>query len=136
MTFVRLSTMADSTEVSEQVFKLEGVIYYVDPQSFGSVGFLGGKERVRIPINSTHSSLEALKRHIIQYAGLTAESEKRGLGSSIELKLCRVEKSVEGSKAYAINTQVQWQEERNLLFFHPRRQQFYNCKLSFFCTCL
>ena len=91
---------------------------------------------MRIPINSTHSSLEALKRHIIQYAGLTAESEKRGLGSSIELKLCRVEKSVEGSKVYAINTQVQWQEERNLLFFHPRRQQFYNCKLSFFCTCL
>lgn len=114
--FVRLSTMADGTEVSEQVFKLEGVIYYVDPQSFGSVGFLGGKERVRIPINSTHSSLEALKRHIIQYAGLKAESEKRGLGSSIELKLCRVEKSVEGSKAYAINTQAQWQEERNLFF--------------------
>ena len=46
MTFVRLSTMADSTEVSEQVFKLEGVIHYVDPQSFGSVSvsFLGGKE--------------------------------------------------------------------------------------------
>ena len=70
MTFVCLSTVADSTEVSEQVFKLEEVIYYVDPQSFGSVGFLEGKERVRIPINSTHSSLEALKRHIIQYAGL------------------------------------------------------------------
>ena len=89
---MRLSTMADrpdSTEVSEQVFKLEGVIYYVDPQSFGSVGFLGGKERVRIPINSTHSSLEAHKRHIIQYAGLKAESENRGLGSSIECTLSR-----------------------------------------------
>jgi len=79
--------MADGNEVSEQVFKLEGVICYVDPKSFGSVGFLGGKERVRIPINSTHSSLEALKRHIIQYAGLKADSEKRGIGSSIELKL-------------------------------------------------
>ena len=33
-------------------------------------GFLGGKERIRIPINSKHSSLEALKRHIIEYAGL------------------------------------------------------------------
>ena len=106
--------MADGNEVSEQVFKLEGVICYVDPKSFGSVGFLGGKERVRIPINSTHSSLEALKRHIIQYAGLKADSEKRGLGSSIELKLCRLEKYVEGSKACAINTQAQWQEERNL----------------------
>ena len=43
-----------------QVFKLEGVIYYVDPKSVGSMGFLGGKERIRIPINSKHSSLEAL----------------------------------------------------------------------------
>ena len=48
------------------VFKLEGVIYYVDPKSVGSMGFLGGKERIRIPINSKHSSLEALKRHIIE----------------------------------------------------------------------
>ena len=49
-----------------QVFKLEGVIYYVDPKSVGSMGFLGGKERIRIPINSKHSSLEALKRRIIE----------------------------------------------------------------------
>ena len=49
-----------------QFFKLEGVIYYVDPKSVGSMGFLGGKERIRIPINSKHSSLEALKRHIIE----------------------------------------------------------------------
>ena len=34
---------------------------------------------------------------------MKAESEKRGVGSSIEIKLCRLEKSAEGSKAYAIN---------------------------------
>ena len=49
------------------------------------MGFLGGKERIRIPINSKYSSLEALKRYIIEYAGLKAESEKRGPGSSIEI---------------------------------------------------
>ena len=49
-----------------QVFKLEGVIYSVDPKSVESMGFLGGKERIRIPINSNHSSLEALKRLIIK----------------------------------------------------------------------
>ena len=38
---------------------LEGVINYVDP-----MGFLGGKERIRIPIkHSKHSSLEVLNRH-------------------------------------------------------------------------
>ena len=35
--------------------------------------------------------------------GLQAESEKRGVGSPIEIKLCRLEKSAEGSKVYAIN---------------------------------
>ena len=86
-----------------QVLKLEGLIYYVDPKFVGSMGFLGGKEGSRIPINSKHSSLEALKCHIIEFTGLKAESEKHGLGSSIEIKLCQLEKSAEGSKVYAIN---------------------------------
>ena len=44
--------------------------------------------RSRIPINTKHSSLEALKRHIIEYTVSKSESEKRGLiSSSIEIKL-------------------------------------------------
>ena len=34
---------------------------------------------------------------------MKAESEKRGLGSSIEIKLCGLETSAEGNKAYALN---------------------------------
>ena len=83
-------------KLEAQVFKLEGVIYYVDPKYVGSMGFLGGKERIRIPKNSKHSSLEALKHHIIEYTGSKSESEKRGLmRSSIEIKLCRLEKFAE-----------------------------------------
>ena len=70
------------------------------------MGFLEDKQRLRILINSKNASLETLKRHIIciiEYVGLKAESEKRGPGSSIKIKLCRLEKSAEGSKAYAIN---------------------------------
>ena len=52
---------------------LESVVYYIDPKSPGSLGFLGGKERIRIPISSTHSSLEAFKRHIIEHTGLKAK---------------------------------------------------------------
>ena len=81
-----------------QGFKLEGVIYYVNSKAVGSMGFLEGKERIRIPQNSKNSSLEALKCHIIEYIGLKAESEKRGLGSSIEIKRCRLEKSADGAK--------------------------------------
>ena len=38
--------MVDSD--NEQVFKLAGVIYYVDPKSVGSMGFLGNKERIEL----------------------------------------------------------------------------------------
>ena len=93
---------------------LESVVYYIDPKSPGSLGFLGGKERIRIPISSTHSSFEAFKRHIIEHAGLKAEAEKRGLGSCIALKLCSLVKTQEGRKAYSINTQAQWDVERPL----------------------
>ena len=46
---------------NEQIFKLARMIYYVDPEAVGTMGFLGNKERIQIPINSKHSSLEALK---------------------------------------------------------------------------
>ena len=79
-----------------QILNLEGVIYYADLKSVGSMGFLGGKERIRIPINTKHSSLEALKHHITEYTGSKSESEKGGLiRSSIETKLCRLETSAE-----------------------------------------
>ena len=93
---------------------VEGIVYFVDPQSPGSLGFLGGKERIQIPITNAHLSLQAFRRHIIEHAGLKVEAEKRGLGSSIDLKLCRLVKTPEGSKAYSINTQAQWDVERPL----------------------
>ena len=54
---------------------LESVVYYIDPKSPGSLGFSGGKECIRIPISSTHSSLEAFKRHIIEHAGSMGRRE-------------------------------------------------------------
>ena len=43
-----------------QVFELEGVIYYVDSKSVESMGFLEGKERIRIPITVSIHSLKLL----------------------------------------------------------------------------
>ena len=82
---------------NEQSF-LEGVINYVDP-----MGFHGGKERIRIPIKSKHSSLEVLKRSSIEYTGLKAESEKRGLLRIPDWNKTPLGKSAEGSLEYAIN---------------------------------
>ena len=56
-----VATMSEG-EVSEEQFRvLEGVVYFVDPKSPGSFSFLGGKERIRIPLKREHNSLHALK---------------------------------------------------------------------------
>ena len=63
--FVKLTRVGISRAMAdrdnEQIFKLAGMMYYVDPKAVGTMGFLGNKERIQIPINSKHSSLEALK---------------------------------------------------------------------------
>ena len=94
--------------------RVECILFYVDPKSVGSLNFLG-KERVRFPITDEHSSLAVFTKKFAEFAGLKAEAEKRGLGSCVELKFCRLEKGKDGSKAFAINTQEQWDEERPLL---------------------
>ena len=76
----------------------------------GPLNFLG-KERVRFLITNEHSSLPVFSKRFMEFAGLKAETEKRGLGSSLE----KAEKGRDGSKAFAINTQQQWDEERPLL---------------------
>ena len=99
------------------VCTIECVVFYVDPKSIGSLNFLG-KESVRFPITSEHCSLVVFRKALEEFGGLKVEAGKRGLGTCIELKLCRLEKGQEGqdgSKAFAINTQKQWDEERPLL---------------------
>ena len=106
--------MAAQSEIETSTMRFECVIFYVDPKSVGSLNFLG-KERVRFLITNEHSSLPVFSKKFMEFAGLKAEAEKRGLGSSIELKFCRLEKGRDGSKAFAINTQQHWDEERPLL---------------------
>ena len=74
-----------------------------------------GMRNELLQLHEEHCSFEALKKHIVAHRGLKTEAEKRGLGSSIELKLRRLAKTAEGSKAFSINTQAQWKVER-LLF--------------------
>ena len=47
-------------------------------------------------------------------ASVWEEAQKRGPGSRIDIKLCRLEKGPGGNKAYAINTQAQRDEERSM----------------------
>ena len=74
-----------------KICTIESVVFYVDPKSLGPLNFLG-KEGIRFPVTNEHSSLTVFKRKFAEFAGLKAEAEKRGLGSCIELKFCRLEK--------------------------------------------
>ena len=48
--------------------------------------FIGSKERVRISSSGKHCSLQAFIKHVVEHAGLREEAQKRGLGSSIDIK--------------------------------------------------
>ena len=45
-------------------------------------------------------------KHVVEHVRLRKEAQKRGLGSRIDIKLCRLEKGPDGNKAYAINIQA------------------------------
>ena len=76
--------------------------------------FVGSKECVRIPLSGKHCSLQAFVKHVVEHVGPRKEAQKRGLGSRIDIKLCRLEKGPDGNKAYAINIQERWDEERSM----------------------
>ena len=109
----RQSVSYSIMERNRHICVIESVIYYVDPKSPGSLRFLGSKERVRLPLHEEHCSREALKKHTVAHAGLKTEAKRRG-SLIIELKLCRLAKTAEGSKAFSINTQAQWEVDRPL----------------------
>ena len=67
--------------------------------------FVGSKERVYIPLSGKHCSLKAFVKHVVEHEGLRKETQKRGLGSRIDIKLCHLEKGPDGNKGYAINIQ-------------------------------
>ena len=80
---------------------MESVVYFGDSKSPECLSFLGQKERIKIPIKTEHKLIDALKWHAFEVGGLNTEAEERGLGSSIQLRLCRLVKSKEGDKVYS-----------------------------------
>ena len=99
--------------------RVECIVFYVDPKSVGSLNFLG-KERVRFPITDEHSSLAVFTKKFAEFAGLKAEAEKRGLGSCVELKFCRLEKGKDGSKAFVLlSNNSGWKPTRSWSFQGP-----------------
>ena len=75
-------------------------LLYVDPTTSSNAmnAFFGSKERVRIPLSGKHCSLQAFVKHVVEHAGLREEAQKRGLGSRIDIKLCRLEKGPDCNK--------------------------------------
>ena len=62
----------ESDKSHKTICEIEGVVYFIGHKAPGSLAFLGGKERVTIPLTEEHYSLEAFKKHIVALA------EKRG----------------------------------------------------------
>ena len=106
-----MASESPSVDSEGSVFQvLQDVFYYVDPTTSSNAmnAFL------RIVLSRKHCSLQAFVKLVAEHAGLREEAQKRSLGSRIDIKLCHLEKGPDGNKAYAINTQAQWDEERSM----------------------
>ena len=55
------------------IFSIECVIFYVDPNSVGSLSFLG-RERIRFSLTIEHSSLIVFRKKLKEFVGLKAEA--------------------------------------------------------------
>ena len=61
-----------------------------------------------------NSACVFLYRERLLLASVCEEAQKQSPGSRIDIKLCRLEKGSHDNKAYAINIQEQWDEERSM----------------------
>ena len=74
------------------IFSIECVIFYVDPNSVGSMSFLG-RESIRFSLTIEHSSLIVLRKKTQRIRGIKDRST--------ELKFIRLEKGKEGSEVFS-----------------------------------
>ena len=70
--------------------------------------FVGSEERVRIPLSGKHCSLQAFAKHVV------GSSKTRPRVQNRYKTMPLIKKGPDGNKGYAINVQVQWDEERSM----------------------
>ncbi|MES9881339.1 MAG: hypothetical protein ABW185_10705 [Sedimenticola sp.] len=76
------------------------------------------KERKRIKLTSNVDkppSFQTFLHELSTQCGLREEAAKHGLGENIDIKVARLQRLREGTKAYMISTEAGWQLERPLL---------------------
>ena len=119
MSFELWSNMVNESIITDSegsVFQvLEGVVYYMDPMNIFKCNECVCWQQRAFAYSFIGKKLllaSVCKARGIEHAGPREQAEKRGLESSIDINLCRLEKGLDGNKAYAINTQAQWKEER------------------------
>ena len=65
---------------------VETVIFYRAQPESGTCKFAGSKERVRIGIRGSHKILI----YVTSFYGIKEECIKRGLGESLDVRICRL----------------------------------------------
>ncbi|XP_076100230.1 uncharacterized protein LOC143069466 [Mytilus galloprovincialis] len=89
---------------------IECLISYLSPGIASVSTALQNKERKRVKFPITLPFHRVIKE-LTDQCGLREEAEKRGLGSVIDVKIARLQKSKDGPKAYSISTQNSWELE-------------------------
>ena len=101
-------------------------VFYMDPASIPAK-FVGQKEKYRLPLKQSHTSYAAFVKHVMSHLELHKEAKSKGLGDSIDVRLCRLEKGGQGTQAFTIANQEQWDVERQEIIKGDMLQGKFQC---------
>ena len=77
------------------------------------------KEKSRFPFSPTaYRDLEVLKKTVLDFCGVQAIAEVKGLGKNIETSFMRTVRSLGTVERFCLRTQHQWEKE--MVFFLER----------------
>ncbi len=92
-------------------------IYFHTPDKTND--FVGTKLKIQVPIEykdkdgkeGKHFLLRNFIQHLNDYCDIIRESEERGLGKSVDIKVARIDKKGPSISTYNIPTQQAWERE-------------------------
>ena len=77
------------------------------------------KEKSRFPFSATaYRDLEVFKKTVLDFCGVQATAEVKGLGKNLEPSFMRTVRSLGTAESFCLRTQHQWENE--MVFFLER----------------
>lgn len=99
--------------MSKMEFEVKTLLLFFNDTD--QIPFCKEKSLLKVSDNEIFIDLLKFKRYVEEFCGLRQSSIEKGLGPNITVKLARQVKDTKGVETFAVNTQLQWDNERSKL---------------------